>query len=401
MDRVILHSDCNSFYASVECFLHPELRNIPVSVGGDSERRHGVILASNQLAKKYGVRTGEPLWEARKKCPALTIVEPHHDIYHKFSLMAREIYLEYSDLVEPFGPDEAWIDVSENASSHADGIMLAHEINRRIKNELGITVSVGVSWNKIFSKLGSDYKKPDAVTGISRENFRSIVWPLPVSALLFVGNATNRSLQRVGIKTIGDIAAADPDYLRRTFGKHGSSLYIYACGLDDSPVVPYGYDAPAKSVSNSTTTARDISNDQDAAIIFCSLSESVSRRLREQGMRGNVVTISIRDVSLNCITRQKQLGHYTSCGREIAAQAMELFCESYKWTRPIRSLGVCVSGLASCDVQEQLSLFDDELIHAKREQLETATDELKRKFGKQAVYPARLLTDKELSGIIS
>ncbi len=399
MERVILHSDCNSFYASVECFLNPELRNIPVSVGGSSERRHGVILASNQHAKKYGVKTGEPLWKARQKCPALTIVEPHHDIYCEYSRMAREIYLEYSDHVEPFGPDEAWIDVTESAGSHHNGVKIAEEINQRIKKELGITVSVGVSWNKIFAKLGSDYKKPDAITAISRENFRDIVWPLPVGALLFVGGATKRSLERVGIRTIGDIANTQLSYLKETFGKYGESLYYSANGLDDAPVHYYGYEAEVKSVSNSATTIRDIVDERDASVVFCMLAEKVARRMREQHLKGQIITISMRDILLNTVTRQKQLDHYTGCAREISANALELLHNNYRWKIPLRSLGICVSDLASDDVAPQMSLFGSEVVNEKREQLESAADDVKRRFGKLAIYPARLLSDKVLSGM--
>lgn len=271
MDRIILHSDCNCFYASVEMLHHPELEGLPLAVGGDPEARHGIVLTANYIAKRKGVKTGMALWQARAACPDLIFVPPRMDLYLRFSRMAREIYLEYTDQVENFGCDEAWLSVEKSRGIKGDGMTIAKEISDRIKTELGITVSIGVSWNKIFAKLGSDYKKPDAITLISRENYKRIVWPLPASDLLYVGRSTSRKLSSVGIRTIGDLANADPSHLHSLLGKMGYVLHGFANGLDDSPVTTDGYHAPIKSIGNSTTAPRDLTCDTDVKIILMAL----------------------------------------------------------------------------------------------------------------------------------
>lgn len=395
MDRVILHSDCNSFYASVECLHHPELREKPMAVGGDAEQRHGIILAKNEAAKKYNVKTGEAFWQARQKCPDLVVVPPHFELYHSFSRLCHQIYLDYTDRVEPFGLDECWLDVSAN---DADGAKTAHEIRRRIRRELGITVSIGVSYNKIFAKLGSDYKKPNAVTEIHRENFKQIVWPLPVGALLYVGHATQRRLQSCCIHTIGDLAGTPESTLKGWFGKWGSVLHQFANGLDSSPVMRYDDAQEIKSVGNSTTTPRDLVNNEDVKIILYVLAESVARRLREHGCKGRTVSISVRDNQLSSFTRQRSLDHYTNITSEIAHEGMELFLQHYHWKRSIRSLGISVSDLTGDAAPLQLNLFDNNQNQLRKEKLDAAMDNLKKRFGTGAVQPAVLLTDPELSG---
>lgn len=264
MDRVIIHSDANCFYASVEMLYHPEFAGKPLAVGGDPEARHGIVLTANYIAKKHGVKTGMALWQARQVCPDVIFVPPRMDLYLKFSSMLREIYGEYTDKIEPYGCDEAWLDVSDSSSLKGDGRKIAKEISARVKKELGITVSEGISWNKIYAKLGSDYKKPDAITEFNRENYKSMIWKLPVSDLLYVGRSTNRTLSKYGIHTIGDLACTDPDFLMKQFGKMGLVIHSFANGWDESPVAPEGYSAPIKSIGNSTTTPRDLENDLDA-----------------------------------------------------------------------------------------------------------------------------------------
>lgn len=268
MDRVIIHSDANCFYASVEMLYHPEFAGKPLAVGGNPEARHGIVLMSNYIAKKQGVKTGMALWQARQACPDVIFVPPRMDLYLKFSSMLREIYSEYTDKIEPYGCDEAWLDVSNSSSLKGDGRKIANEISARVKKELGITVSEGISWNKIYAKLGSDYKKPDAITEFNRENYKSLIWKLPVSDLLYVGRSTNRTLSKYGIHTIGDLACTDPDFLMKQFGKMGLVIHSFANGWDESPVAPEGYSAPIKSIGNSTTTPRDLENDLDVKIIF-------------------------------------------------------------------------------------------------------------------------------------
>ena len=398
MERIILHSDCNSFYASVECLHHPEIREKPVAVGGDIEQRHGIILAKNQLAKQFHVSTGEAIWQAKQKCPELIVLPPNFPLYLRFSRLARDIYLDYSNRVEPFGLDEAWLDITSSENQKDKGERTAHEIRKRIREELGITVSIGVSYNKIFAKLGSDYRKPDAVTMITKENYRQIAWPLPVSDLLYVGPATKRKLNGFGVHTIGELAQTPVEILRSKFGKIGDILWCFSNGLDSSPVADFQNQPIVKSIGNSTTAPRDLERDEDVKMILYVLADSVARRLREQGLKGRTIHISVRDNSLFSFTRQKSLLSYTNLTGEIAGEALSLFREHYRWKRPVRSVGISVSDLAADTIYSQTSLFCDEVKREKVERLDKALDRLKARFGTFAVQPAVLLKDRKLSG---
>lgn len=399
MSRIILHSDCNSFYASVECFLHPELRDKPVAVCGDPESRHGIILAKNELAKCFGVSTGEPIWQAQKKCPGLVTVKAQFDHYIDFSKRVRDIYSDYTDMIEPFGLDEAWLDITGSTKLFGNGVNIASEIKQRIKSEIGITVSIGISYNKIFAKLGSDYKKPDAITVISPHNYKRIVWPLPCEDLFYVGKATKRKMNSMGIYTIGDIANSDKEILKHNFGKWGERLYIFANGMDMSAVAPYGYTPPPKSIGNSTTAPRDLKSLDDVKIIFNVLADSVCRRMREQNLRCKTVCIDIRDNTLMHITRQKNLNKSTNLTQDIYRTCVELFKENYKSRKPIRSLSVNVTELENDTQGIQLSIFEnDEEQRIRLESLNKALDEIKNRFGTFSLAPAVLLKDKRLSG---
>ena len=297
-DRIILHVDCNCFYASVEMLYHPELAGKPLAVGGDPQERHGIVLTANYIAKRRGVKTGMALWQARQCCPELVFVPPRMYLYLRFSRMARAIYQEYSEQVESFGLDECWIDLTESCAILGDhtrslenGYRIAQEISARIRRELGITVSIGVSWNKIYAKLGSDYKKPDAITVFDRDNYQKLIYPLPVSDLLYVGRRTEKKLEKYGIRTIGDLAEADPFWLRSWLGKIGLMLSVFARGEDRTPVNDFGVEAPVRSVGNSTTTPRDLVSDEDVRLVLYLLAESVSERLRENHFEGQVVSI--------------------------------------------------------------------------------------------------------------
>ncbi len=399
MERVILHSDLNNFYASVECLYCPAIRDKPVAVCGDPEARHGIVLAKNYPARAAGIKTGEAIWQAKQKSPGLVVVTPNFPLYLRFARLAREIYGDYTDQIEPFGLDEAWLDVGNSSSICGDGVHIADEIRARIKYELGVTASVGVSYNKIFAKLGSDMKKPDATTVITRDNYRDIVWPLPAEDLLYVGRAARRKLFRYGIKTIGDIAAARPGMLYSLLGKWGEVLWAFANGQDNSPVARVGEEGLIKSVGNSITTPRDLQNDNDVQMIFYVLSESVAARMRDHGFRCRTVQIHIRDNTLFSFEAQGKLARPASVSTILAEKAMEIFTAKYTWEKPIRSVGVRGCDLITAHSQEQLSLFEDEERRLKQEKLEETVDLLRRRFGHFSVQRAVLLQDADLGTI--
>lgn len=399
MKRVILHSDCDSFYASVEMLYHPEYRDKPFAVGGDPEQRHGIVLAKSQKAKLCGVKTGEALWQAKQKCPDIVFIPPNFQRYIDFSNKVREIYMQYTDMVESFGLDECWLDITGSLNLFGQPYDIAKEIQKRIWNELGITVSIGVSFNKIFAKLGSDYKKPCGITVITKDNFKEIVWTLPVADLLMVGRVTNAKLQQRFIKNIGDLANANPDNLHRWLGKHGDMLHAFANGHDNSPVSQFNSVQAVKSIGNSTATPRDLENDEDVKIIMYTLAESVARRMRDQGFKGRVITISIRDNQLSSITRQRKISKYTNLTTEIAIEAMKLFRINYNWNNPIRSLGVSLSDFEHESAPTQTNFFSNEIKREKMEQLDKAIDRLKNRFGSSSIVRAIQLSDIKLSGI--
>lgn len=393
MGRRILHVDFNSFYASVACFLDPALRPHPVAVAGDPEARHGIILAKNEAAKRFGVKTGEALWQAKRKCPLLVTVKPDFEAYRKFSALGREIYGEYSDRVEAFGLDENWIDVSSSTGTIEDARRLAEIIRRRVLSELGITVSIGVADNKVFSKLGSDIKKPNAVSVVSPENYKKVAWPLPAGDLLYVGRATQAKLRTLGILTIGDLAAAPPSFLKTQFGKCGVMLHAFANGLDAAPVLRTADQQPVKSVGNGVTTPRDLVDDEDVYLTVSMLAESVAARLREHGLRARTAAIGVRDVNLFSFIRQAKLERPSSIAAELAHACMKLFAENYDWRAHVRSLTVSASDLVPADRPEQLSLFGDEPARRRAEAAESAVDDIRRRFGYRAIGRAIFLKD--------
>lgn len=398
MNRTILHSDCNCFYASVECALNPSLKGKPIAVSGNPEKRHGIILTKSEEAKKFGVKTGEAIWQAKQKCPQLILLPPNFKKYIEFSQKTKEIYYSFTDMVEPFGLDEAWLDVTGSKNLFGNGTEIANKISNRIKKELNITVSIGVSYNKIFAKLGSDYKKPDAITHISKNNFKDIVWSLPVENLLYVGYSTKKMLNRLGIFTIGQIANTPPSVLKSHLGKRGEILHLFANGNDTSTVSLYNETSPVKSIGNSTTAIRDLKNLNDVKIIMSVLAESVARRLREQGLTCSVISISMRDNKLYSFTRQKKILTPTDITDEILNTAIELFTSNYTWISPIRSLGLNVSELSINTSGIQLSFFEDNIKRLRKEKLDKTTDALKNKFGDNIINPAIFLKDKSLSG---
>ena len=398
--RVILHCDANSFYCSCELCYRPELRHLPVAVGGDVEARHGIILTANPLAKKkFGVKTGEALWQARHKCPQLVILPADYSLYIHFSKQMRSIVEEYSDRVEAFGLDENWIDISGPRVTLDDGERIAQEIRRRVKEELGITVSIGVADNKIFAKLGSDMKKPDAVTVIRPNDFRETVWKLPAGDLLYVGPATRKKLAAVGILSIGDLANCDARILSTMLGKNGLILKLYAMGADQTPVMPVGAETAIKSIGNSLTAPRDIETFADAKCVIYLLCESVAARMREHGFRSRCISLSVRSTELVCNSCQCTIDTATNLTGEIAETAYRLFTTRFADRLPLRSLGVSCGRLSPDTAPVQLDMFGDNERRLRVEDLERAVDGLRGRFGHQVVQRGIVLFDRKFSEV--
>ena len=385
-DRVILHCDMNGFYASVELLERPDLDGKPVAVCGDPDSRHGIILAKNELAKAAGVITAETIWQAKKKCPDLQLVRPHRHKYTHYSRIINQIYLRYTDMVEPFSIDESWLDVTASRNLFGTGVEIADEIRRVVREETGLTLSAGVSFNKIFAKLGSDYKKPDATTEISRENFREILWPLPAGAMIFVGKSTGDKLLKAGIKTIGDIARSDVKMLTALLGKHGQMLWNYANGYDTAPVARFGESEPVKSIGNGITFRRNLVSEDDIITAVTGLSDTVATRLRHHKMKAWGVKVDIKDPSFNTISRQKQLFIPTHLAGELVRTSMELIHESWRPGAPIRMLTITAINLCDEMTEEQISLFaSDNQSHEQGEKIERTMDSIRSKFGSAAI----------------
>lgn len=391
---VILHSDMNNFYASVECLDHPNLCGKPMAVTGDPDARHGIILAKNYEAKKYGVTTGEPLWMARQKCPDILFTPPHYDRYIQFSQAASAIYGEYTDRVEAFGLDECWLDVTESTALFGGGKKIADEIRSRVKQELGITASIGVSYNKIFAKLGSDMRKPDATTVIG-QNFKEKIWHLPADMLLYVGKATYAKLVNHGIHSIGDLACTEPSFLERLLGKNGLMLWAFANGLDRSPVSLTYSHRIIKTIGNSTTTSRDLITDTDIKIILYILSESVAERMRNEHFYCHSVQISIRDNTLFSYERQGQLRIPTCTSQAVFDKAFELY-QNNRPANPVRSLGVRACKLSYMEYR-QLSFLENAVKDQRQEDLERTIDKIRHRYGHYSIQRGIMLVDTELS----
>ncbi len=387
--RAVLHSDANAFYASVEAALDPALKGRAVAVCGEAESRHGIVLAKSEFAKRQGVKTGMANWQAKQLCPGLVIVPPHHEIYAAFSARLHAIYERYTDRVEAYGLDECWLDVTGCLKTPR---AIADEIRSAVKAELGITVSVGVSFNKVFAKLGSDMKKPDAVTEITPENFRSTVWKLPCSDLLYCGRATTEKLRGLGVVTIGDLARYPEETLRRRFGKNGEMLHRFANGLDDSPVARVGEEEPVKSVGHGITCVADLENGEEANVVMIALTQDIGQKLRLLGLRAGGVQVTVRDSALAFESWQRKIPP-TQCALDLSKAGMALLAERYGWKKKIRALTVSAIGLERADEPAQISLFETD---GKQRRVEGALDRIREKFGKGAIKPAALLGDNKL-----
>lgn len=406
--RVILHVDMNCFYASVEMAEHPELRGLPVIVGGDVEARHGIVLTASYPAKRRGVKTGSALWEARRACPDAIIVPPHYGLYQRYSALARSIYNQYTDLVEPFGLDEAWLDVTHSLHLHGRDVMLvAREISERMVSELGVTVSVGVSWNKIFAKFGSDHDKPDGLMVITPDNACRVVWPAPVRDLLYVGPATNRKLASIGIRTIGQLANADDYAIRRLLGKMGGVLQGFARGLDTSPVRTYQPSRgdivhEVKGVGNGITTPFDVEDPVTARQVIWLMGESVAQRLRAQGLAARTISAFGRDFkTLASHSSQTTLERPTQLTSEICSTAARLLLNEWDFAHgdKLRALGVRASNLEPAQKCVQLDLWGEEERRLDMLQLDSTIDDLRHRFGNHAVRRLSELSDQRLASL--
>jgi DNA polymerase IV len=394
MKKLILHCDLNNFFATASLIDKPELQKVPVAVAGDQSKRHGIILAKNMPAKIKGVKTAEPIWKSMQKCPDLIIIPPDYQLYIKYSDIVKDIYYRYTGNIEPFGIDECWLDISSFKQDMDYGIKMAYEIKEVVKKETQLTLSIGVSFSKIFAKLGSDYKKPDAVTAISEENYRSLVWPLPAQNLLCVGRATKKKLNKIAIITIGDLANASPLVLKRLLGKNGLMLKDFANGKDDSMVKSVDHDFGFKGIGNSMTTARDLVDHRDVFSAFLMLAEMVSKRMRAKGVCAGCICIYLRDNQLEHITRQKSLKTPTFVSDEIAKISMELYKENWDIKkRPIRSIGIRSTDFIPIMHTAQISFFDS-TEHKKKESLEFAKDSIIKKYGKGSIVRATFM-DKQ------
>lgn len=396
--RTILHSDMNSFYASVEMMLDPSLRGKAVAVCGSVEDRHGIVLAKSDLAKRAGVKTGMVCWEARQRCPNLVVVPPQYDEYIKYSRLAHEIYYRFTDMVEPFGMDECWLDVTGSRYQCGTGMEIAEQIRTATREELGLTVSVGVSFNKIFAKLGSDLKKPDAITEITPDNFREKVWPLDASEMIYVGRATEAKLANYGIHTIGQVAATPPELLRSWFGVNGLALWRYANGTDQSRVMHKDFVSPVKSVGHGITCTADLENEEEVFNVMLELSQDVGHRLRVHGLTARGVQLWIRANDLSGMQCQCKLPFRTQLPSELTAAGFKLFQERYHWTQKVRAVCIRAIDLVPKNEEEQLSIFVDNEKRDRRERLEDTIEALRSRFGKSAITYACLLGDLKMPG---
>lgn len=396
-ERQIFHIDINHCYAQIEEMQYPALRQVPMAVGGHEEKRHGIILAKNDLAKKAGVKTGESLREARQACPELLIIPPHYDDYMYYSEEVKKIYREYSNHVESFGLDEAWIDYTDCTQAFGNPVACAKTIQDRVYRELGLTVSVGISWNKVFAKLGSDMQKKSGFVHITKENYKDVVWPLPVRDLLYVGHATEKKLYARGIRTIGELAQYPTIHLKKAMGVVGEMLSDFANGRDESPVSEQFYRSPVKSVGNAMTMIHDVDNLEDLRPVYYVLAEAIASRMKDAGVEGDTLHISFRSAGLNWYGKQKKLVRPTNVSEEILAAIMDVLENCYHFEEPLRAVGATMSGLRPCGHVHQLSLLEDEEKHEKGRLLDEAMDEIRNRYGFRAIRRACTLMDEPLT----
>lgn len=394
-ERIILHSDLNACFASIECMLDPSLKGKPVAVGGSVEDRHGIILAKSQEAKVCGVQTAEAIWQAKQKCPDLIIIPPHYSEYVKYSEIVRNIYRRYTDLIEPFGLDESWLDVTGSTMLFGPGEKIADEIRATVLDEVGLTVSVGVSFNKVFAKLGSDLKKPNAVTVINRESFKGQIWDLPACAMIGVGKSTYRRLTDFGIHTIGQLANCDRNWLISQFGKMGGQMWSYANGLDVSAVKPDGYTEPVKSVGHGATCPRDLTTYDEVWRLMLSLSQEINRRLHEYSLKATGVQIAVKTPDLITKQFQKKLKIPTQSAKELARAGTELFKMNFGFEKNVRAVTVRAIDLIPEKSAYQDSFFFDASAHERQEKIDDTVLKIRSKYGSKSIVNACLMNGRD------
>lgn len=393
VDRSILHCDLNNFYASVECADNPDYSGHPLAVGGREEMRHGIVLAKNQLAKGFGIKTGDTIWMAKKKCPEIIIVMPHFNRYYDYSKRVKEIYLSYTQRVESFGIDECWLDITGCEKIFGSPAEVADEIRIRVKREIGLTISVGVSFNKVFAKLGSDYKKPDAVTQITRENYRDIVWPLSVSDIIGVGKATAETLGNMGVKTIGELANFDAKLLKRRLGINGEKLWCFANGKDDAPVL-CGCEVPkSKSIGRSITLPKDITSREHVWKMVVALSEEVMYSARKSGLKGKNAELSIKDSKLEVHTFNCTQQDFISTSRMLAESVIRLYDTGAMMNMKIRAIGVRIFNLYEDSSAMQMSFFSSDERNIRDEILEKEMESIRKKYGRDSIMRGIMIQD--------
>lgn len=397
MERAVLHSDINNCYASIECLYEPSLRGKPIAVGGSAETRHGIVLAKSEQAKAYGVKTGDTLWQAKEKCRDLVVVPPHFERYTKYAAMVRDIYRRYTDAIEPFGLDEAWLDVTGSQTLFGEGAFIANKIRQTVLQELGLTVSVGVSFNKVFAKLGSDLKKPNAVTVIGKSNFREKIWNLPVGAMLGGGKATVKRLTGYGVHTIGQLAACDVAFLKNVFGKAGEELWRYANGLDNARVRPDGFKPVSKSVGHGTTCIYDLKEPHEVWLVMLALSQEIGRRLHTEGLAATAVQVGVKNSALFVRQFQHPVPLPTQSPMEIAQSAFRLFSDMYRWELPVRAVTVRAINLIGANTPVQTDLFSDFSRHERQARMDKTVLEIRSRYGKNGIFNASLLCEHAIA----
>ena len=396
MERSVLHCDLNNFFASVACLDHPEIAGEPMVVGGSSSDRHGIVLAKNEAAKKLNIQTGEPLSHAKQKYPALAIVPPDFKRYMYYSKVAKEVYSLYTDYVEPFGLDECWVDVSGSKSLFGADELIAKEISGRIKKETGLTLSIGVSFNKVFSKIGSDMKKPDAITVIDSDHYKNIIWPMPTRNIIGIGSATEAKLRALGIYTLGDLAKSSPSALLQKLGKIGVNLWRYANGDDLSPIAKKDFIPPPKSIGRSITCKKDLLSAEEIFKTFLFLAEDVATELRLNRMVAGGICIHLRTNDLETNEIQCVLKKPTRTAYMLAKAGIELFLREYRAEKNLRSVGIRAINLMDESVQYQLNLFDDYVKDINTETLEYNMDMLRGKYGKNIIKRACMMKNESV-----